>query len=64
MYLDPIYWIMDNSSLRLLEEQWREKKKERKERKWEVKWMDIKRSNREGMFYDRQNESLRDIRGR
>lgn len=31
MYLGPIYWIMDNSSLRLLEEEWREKKKERRE---------------------------------
>lgn len=26
MYLDPIYWIMDNSSLRLLEEEWEERK--------------------------------------
>lgn len=25
MYLDPIYWIMDNSSLRFLEEEWRER---------------------------------------
>lgn len=24
MYLDPIYWVMDNSSLWLLEEKWRE----------------------------------------
>lgn len=31
MYLGPIYWIMDNSSLRLLEEEWREK------RTWEEK---------------------------
>lgn len=29
MYLDPIYWIMDDSSLRLLEEEWRERVKER-----------------------------------
>lgn len=40
MYLGPIYWIMDDSSLRLLEEEWRERMKE-KERwcymmtKWE-----------------------------
>lgn len=25
MYLDPIYWIIDNSCLRLLEEEWRER---------------------------------------
>lgn len=41
-----------------------ERKEERKERKWEVKWMNIKRSNREGKFYDPQNESVRDVRGR
>ena len=29
MYLGPIYWIMDDSSLRLLEEEWRERMKER-----------------------------------
>lgn len=29
MYLDPIYWIMDDSCLRLLEEEWRERVKER-----------------------------------
>lgn len=25
MYLGPIYWIMDNSSLRFLEGEWRER---------------------------------------
>lgn len=29
MYLDPIYGIMDDSSLRLLEEEWRERMKEK-----------------------------------
>lgn len=44
MYLDPIYRIMDNSSLRLLEEEWRERaiKKERKEGKTRTR-VEIKR---------------------
>ncbi len=28
MYLDPVYRIMDDSSLRLLEEEWRKRKKD------------------------------------
>lgn len=42
MYLDPIYWIMDNSSLRFLEEEWKERKKKRKKR------MKDKRENVDG----------------
>lgn len=38
MYLDPIYWIMDNSSLRLLEEEWRERKRSKGETNEDVSW--------------------------
>lgn len=40
MYLDSIYWIMDNSSLWLLEGQWRERKGDggRKKENIKTKW--------------------------